>query len=61
MSAKKLDSFVSSLTRKSVKTPHQEFAERSHMMRWFGERSDKELKAMKKALLAMQSAKGGAK
>lgn len=40
---------------------HAEFAERSHLLRWFHERTTKELKAMKKALAALQAGKGGPK
>jgi hypothetical protein len=62
MTTKKLDSFVSSVaSKKTYVSPHQKFAERSQMLRWFGERSMKELKAMQSALLAMQAARGGAK
>jgi len=62
MTTKKLDSFVSSVASKTAYvSPHQKFAEKSQMMRWFNERSMKELKAMQSALLAMQAARGGAK
>ncbi len=40
-------------------TTHLEFAEKSQLLRWFHERSLKELKAMKKGLLAADTAKGG--
>lgn len=40
-------------------TTHLEFAEKSQLLRWFRERTTKELKAMKKGLLATQSAKEG--
>lgn len=32
-----------------VKSPHDEFSQRSHLLRWFHERSLKELQAMKDA------------
>ena len=50
---KKLDRLVSSLSTKRPKSAHEKFAERSHMMRWFGERSDGELKAMRKGFELM--------
>ena len=40
-------------------TTHLEFAEKSQLLRWFHERSTKELKAMKEGLLTIQAAKGG--
>ena len=62
MTTKKLDSFTSSIaSKKAYASPHQKFAEKSQMMRWFNERSTKELKAMQAALLTMQAARGGAK
>jgi hypothetical protein len=62
MTTKKLDSFTSSIaSKKTYASPHQKFAEKSQMMRWFNERSTKELKAMQAALLTMQAARGGAK
>lgn len=62
MSAKKLDSFTSSIaSKKTYVSTHQKFAEKSQLMRWFNERSMKELKAMQAALLTMQAARGGAK
>jgi len=44
-----------------VKSVHERYAERSQLMRWFNERSDKELKAMRKGfeLMLSQSKKGG--
>jgi hypothetical protein len=42
---------------KSLADRHLEFAERSHLMRWFGERNTRELKALKKAFEASQNAK----
>jgi len=62
MTTKKLDSFTSLIaSKKTYASPHQKFAEKSQMMRWFNERSTKELKAMQAALLTMQAARGGAK
>lgn len=59
MSKEKLDTLVSSIrSKKSYPDPHKEFAERSQLLRWFHERTSKELKAMKAALLTH---KGGAK
>jgi len=61
---KKLDAFVSSLnSKKTYVSPHQEFAERSQQLRWFHERSMKELKAMRKGyelMLYNQTKTGGA-
>ena len=62
MTTKKLDSIVSSgASKKTYVSPHQKFAEKSQMLRWFGECSMQELKAMQSAILAMRAAKGGAK
>jgi hypothetical protein len=61
---KNLDVFVSSLnSKKTYVSPHQEFAERSQQLRWFHERTDKELKAMRKGyelMLANQTRTEGA-
>lgn len=38
---------------------HLEFAEKSQLLRWFHDRSIKELKAMKKGFMAVQAAKKG--
>ena len=45
--------------KKNNMTTHLEFAEKSQLLRWFHERTTKELKAMKKGLLAIQAAKEG--
>jgi hypothetical protein len=61
-SHKKLDRLVSNPSAKRPKSAHEKFAERSHIMRWFGERSDKELKAMRKGfelMLNNKTATGG--
>lgn len=60
MTTKKLDAFVSSVaSKKTYVSPHQKFAEKSQLIRWFHERSTKELKAMQKALLSITQQKGG--
>lgn len=47
-------------TKKKKSTSiHLEFAERGQLLRWFHERETKELKAMKKGFIAVQSAKKG--
>lgn len=51
---KKLDRLMSNPSAKPPKSVHQKFAEKSQMMRWFNERSMKELKAMRKGLELMQ-------
>lgn len=60
---KKLDKLMSNPSAKPPKSVHQKFAERSQMLRWFNERSMKELKAMRKGyelMLAHQIRTGGA-
>jgi hypothetical protein len=49
------------INKKNGMTTHLEFAEKSQLLRWFHERSLRELKAMKKGLLAIQAIKGGRK
>ena len=49
------------LNEKKKMTTHLEFAEKSQLLRWFHERSIEELKAMKKGLLTIHSAKRGRK
>lgn len=49
------------INKKNNMTTHLEFAEKSQLLRWFHERTTKELKAMKKGLLAIQAAKEGRK
>lgn len=46
-------------TKKKEQSIHLEFAEKSQLLRWFNERSIRELKAMRKGFLALQAAKGG--
>jgi hypothetical protein len=53
---------MSNPSAKQPKSVHQKFAERSQMLRWFNERSMKELKAMRKGyelMLAHQTRTGG--
>lgn len=45
--------------KKKESSIHLEFAERSQLLRWFHDRSIKELKAMKKGFMAVQAAKKG--
>lgn len=47
------------VNKKNNMTTHLEFAEKSQLLRWFHERTTKELKAMKEGLLAIQAAKEG--
>ena len=47
------------IDKKRETSSHLEFAEKSQLLRWFHERTTKELKAMKKGLLAIQAAKEG--
>lgn len=47
------------IDKKRETSLHLEFAEKSQLLRWFHERTTKELKAMKKGLLAIQAAKEG--
>jgi len=59
---KKLDKLMSNPSAKPPKSVHQKFTERSQMLRWFNERSMKELKAMRKGyelMLAHQTRTGG--
>jgi len=51
--SKKLDSLVSKIGGRAIKSPHKEFSERSHMLRWFYERNLSELKAMRKGFELM--------
>lgn len=56
--AKELDGLVGRIqSGRRVSSIHKEFAERAHLIRWFHERSTKELKAMKAALDAMNANK----
>ena len=57
--SKKLDSLVSKIAGKAIKSPHQRFAEKSQMLRWFQERNLRELKAMRKGFDLMLAQKGG--
>jgi hypothetical protein len=52
---------MKAIDKKRETSPHLEFAQKSQLLRWFNERSLRELKAMKKGLLAIQAAKEGRK
>ena len=45
--------------KKKDTSMHLEFAEKSQLLRWFHDRNTKELKAMKKGFMAVQTAKKG--
>jgi hypothetical protein len=45
--------------KKKETSVHLEFAEKSQLLRWFHDRTIKELKAMRKGFLALQASKGG--
>jgi hypothetical protein len=45
--------------KKKETSVHLEFTEKSQLLRWFHERSIRELKAMRKGFLALQATKGG--
>jgi hypothetical protein len=45
--------------KKKETSAHLEFAEKSQLLRWFHDRTIKELKAMRKGFLALQASKGG--
>jgi hypothetical protein len=47
--------------KKKESSVHLEFAEKSQLLRWFHDRSIRELKAMRKGFLALQAAKEGKK
>ena len=47
------------VNKKNNMTTYLEFAEKSQLLRWFHERTTKELKAMKKGFLAAEAAKEG--
>jgi hypothetical protein len=58
----KLNSLVSKISGKEIKTSHQRFAEKSQMLRWFHDRDLNELKAMRKGFELMserRTQKGG--
>jgi hypothetical protein len=55
-SAKKLDRAVGPVSSKYKESVHYEFAVRGQLIRWFHERSTKELKAMRKGFEAAQAA-----
>lgn len=42
-------------------TPHEEFCNKAHLIRWFHERSYKELAALKRAFEASKKKKGATK
>jgi hypothetical protein len=47
--------------KKKESSVHLEFAEKSQLLRWFHDRSIRELKAMRKGFLALQAVKEGKK
>jgi hypothetical protein len=49
------------MSTKKTTSPHLEFAEKSQLLRWFSDRTIKELKAMRKGFLALQAVKEGKK
>jgi hypothetical protein len=53
----KLDSLVSKIQGREPKSPHQLFAEKSQMLRWFHERDLRELKAMRAGFELMRDRK----
>jgi hypothetical protein len=50
---------MGSTNKKDEMTTHLQFAQKSQLLRWFHDRTIRELRAMKKGLLAADTAKEG--